>query len=45
MTEKGDQKVGAEQTATVSLGFDMAQLQGLIAAVKEKPEAGNTKGG
>jgi len=26
----------------VSLGFDIAQLQGLMSAVKEKPEAGNT---
>ncbi len=31
-----------EQTATVSLGFDLEQLQGLIAAVKENPEAGKT---
>lgn len=34
--------MGVGEKASVSLGFDMAQLQGLIAAVREKPDAGKT---
>lgn len=31
-----------EQQGTVDLGFNLGQLKGLIAAVKEKPQAGST---
>jgi len=31
-----------EQVTTVNLGFDLPQLQGLMGAVRDKPEAGKT---
>jgi len=31
-----------QQTATIDLGFNLPQLQGLIGAIEKKPEVGNT---
>src|SRR5690349_4999336 len=35
-------RMSNQQTSTVSLGFDLEQLQGLIGAVQEVPERGQT---